>query len=362
MLEDSPDDVGLIERVLRKEEMNFVTHRVDSRHQFSNAIKTFDPDIVLSDHGLPQFNSIDALKICSKEIASVPFILVTGTVTDEFAVTCLKQGADDYVLKSNLSRLPSAIQRAIKERKLATLKKQAKKALKKQNIELKKVNKELDSFVYSVSHNLRGPLASVLGLLNIIPYDDVEKSKAFHEMMRSSILRLDQTLTEILDYSKNVHLENKNDFINFNELIDTITANLEYLRKDLPIAWDTLIEDDEPFICDRNRLSVILSNILSNAIKYRQKDDHRISIRISVSAQNALIVIRDNGIGINKNVFPRIFDMFYRGTSLSNGAGLGLYITREVLKKLEGTIEVNSIESAGTTVSISIPNRRNLAA
>ena len=99
MLEDLQDDVGLIERTLRKEGMNFSSKRVDSQDEFTACLEHYQPDVILSDHALPQFNSLEALKICRKQAVNVPFILVTGTVSEEFAVSCLKQGADDYVVK-----------------------------------------------------------------------------------------------------------------------------------------------------------------------------------------------------------------------------------------------------------------------
>lgn len=167
MLEDNADDAMLIERTLRKGSIEFVTERVDTREEFTEAITRFQPDVVLSDHGLPGFNSHEALKICLRERPTTPFILVTGTVTDDFAISCLRDGADDYILKSNLLRLPAAVSSALKKRKLEKLKREARHALRKQNTELLKVNKELDNFVYSVSHNLRGPLASVMGLLQL---------------------------------------------------------------------------------------------------------------------------------------------------------------------------------------------------
>ena len=107
ILEDIQDDVGLIERELRKGGLKFEMLRVDSRAEFLEALRNYKADVILSDHSLPQFNSFEALKLCRRLGVSIPFILVTGSVSEEFAVTSLKQGADDYVLKSNLIRLPT---------------------------------------------------------------------------------------------------------------------------------------------------------------------------------------------------------------------------------------------------------------
>src|SRR5690606_6910652 len=124
-LDDLQDDVGLLERTLLREGTNFSSKRADSPAAFTASLEQFQPDVILSDHALPQFNSLEALKICRKLRANVPFILVTGTVSEEFAVSCLKQGADDYVLKSNMVRLPSAIYTALKSREEEAKRKRA---------------------------------------------------------------------------------------------------------------------------------------------------------------------------------------------------------------------------------------------
>src|SRR5258706_8617925 len=116
MLEDVEEDAGLFDRVLTKEKIMFTRLRVDTRNEFIESLETFNPDVILSDHALPQFNSIEALKIVQERKVDVPFIIVTGSVSEEFAVSCIKKGADDYVLKSNLARLPLAINHSLNER------------------------------------------------------------------------------------------------------------------------------------------------------------------------------------------------------------------------------------------------------
>ncbi len=360
MLEVSEDDTTLIERILRKENLEFVTERVDTRDEFTEAIGRFQPDVVLSDHSLPGFNSHEALKICLRERPKTPFILVTGRVSDDFAIMCIRQGADDYILKSNLQRLPMAVQGALKKRKLEKLKREARHALRKQNLELIKVNKELDNFVYSVSHNLRGPLTSVMGLLHLAKRErDISTIDALHLMMETSIARLDETLKEILDFARNARNEIHPDEIDWAGLLEACIAKVECLDKVGMVTKDIELNAQRPFYSDGERLKTILINLLSNAILFRahtRKPEVKVSIH--TSNKDAIIIVRDNGIGITKHLLPKIFNMFYRGADRSQGAGLGLYITREIVTRLKGTIHITSIEDEGTEVKVVLPNER----
>lgn len=360
MLEDNPEDAFLIERVLRKDNMVFVAERVDTREEFCESIERFQPDVVLSDHGLPRFNSREALKISLKERASSPFILVTGTMSDEIAISCLREGADDYILKGNLSRLPSAIRRAIKERRLEKLKREARHALRLQNRELVKVNSELDKFVYSVSHQLRGPLASVMGLLNVAAQRP-QNIDEIHSMMRRSVMKLDETLKEIIDYSNNARSEVQNEEINWKKLSTESVERLQYLPNWSKVQFN-LDESGAgfPFYSDPSRLSIIFNSLYSNSILYCSRDKQPvINTKISVAYDTVTITVTDNGTGISERCLPSVFNMFYRASERSSGAGLGLYITKETVKKLGGKISIVSAEHEGTTVTVTLPSNNN---
>lgn len=363
MLEDLQDDVGLIERTLHKQGIAFVSKRVDTRDEFIGALDEFDPDVILSDHALPQFNSFEALSICRKQNLEVPFILVTGTVSEEFAVSCLKEGADDYVLKSNLVRLPSAIQNALKQRNHETKRKKAEKALRKQNEELVKINRELDSFVYSVSHNLRAPLMSVLGLINLVQIENKKNDpgmNGYFAMMQQSIHKLDDTLKEILDYSRNARSELNIEKVDFKRMVEDSFDRMKYMEGSESIEKSIFIKGAATLYSDSYRLSVIINNLVSNAIKYRdpKKEKNIITIESTITDTTLNIIFRDNGIGISQDYINRIFDMFFRATDRSEGAGLGLYIVKETVEKLHGEIEVNSRIGEGTLFTIAIPNMK----
>lgn len=333
---------------------------VDTRHDFVKLLSEFIPDVVLSDHSMPQFNSIEALRICKSIELDVPFILVTGTVSEEFAVQCLREGADDYVLKSNLTRLPSAIKAALRKKEEENNRKKAEDALLYQNQELTKVNAELDRFVYSVSHNIRAPLMSVLGLLNLARHDlktkNIEQYGNYFSMMEGSINRLDDTLKEIIDYSRNSRTEIRRELLDLRELVEEVFQNLIYVPGAEFIEKKIMLEGSPLIYSDRLRLSVMLNNLLSNAIKYRDKEksNNYITVRIQTE-HNLYITISDNGIGIRPEYVMRIFDMFFRATEKSDGSGLGLYIVKETIEKMEGTIAVHSDHTIGTTFSMTLP-------
>lgn len=367
MLEDVLDDVGLIERTLRKQGIAFVSKRVDTEEDFTRALDTFKPEVILSDHALPQFNSLEALQICKRVGLDIPFILVTGTVSEEFAVSCLKQGADDYVLKSNLVRLPSAIQNALRQRMQEQKRHSAEQALRTQNEELRKINQELDSFVYSVSHNLRAPLMSVLGLLNLVQIENKKKDFAldgYFAMMQNSIHKLDETLREILDYSRNARSELNIEKVDLRKMISESFEKLKYID-----GWDRIektikLEGGAELYTDAYRLSLILNNLVSNAIKYhdRAKESSRIDIVAKITNDELELKLKDNGIGISDDLISRIFDMFFRATERSEGAGLGLYIVKETIDKLNGSVQVDSVFGMGTTFVVKIPNRTSAGA
>jgi PAS domain S-box-containing protein len=129
LIEDSKHDVSLIQRVLTKEGLKVSINVVQGKDDFLQALMEFNPDVVLSDHSLPQFNSIEAYQVfshfCKDHNMMIPFILVTGMVSEEFAVQCIKDGMDDYIIKDRINRLPAAIMGAIQKKKAQAEKYQA---------------------------------------------------------------------------------------------------------------------------------------------------------------------------------------------------------------------------------------------
>lgn len=226
--------------------------------------------------------------------------------------------------------------------------------------ELRKSNRELDKFVYSVSHDLRAPLSSMLGIIDISIDDTQDQLMIKHLLMlKNNINKLDGFITDILDYSRNARLEIKKEKIDFKGLLNDITNHLQYMgasQRVVDIKVD--IHDDAAVYSDKNRLAIILNNLVSNAIRYQNVNvpNPFVNVKIDTSDTETDIVIRDNGIGIRKELHNKIFDMFYRVSEESVGSGLGLYLVKEAVAKLEGQIIVESDVGKGTSFTIKIPN------
>jgi signal transduction histidine kinase len=180
-----------------------------------------------------------------------------------------------------------------------------------------------------------------------------------HTMMRQSVMKLDETLKEIIDYSNNARSEIANSEIHWREIIEKSMEKLQYLQ--FADRVKLVVDDAEaqfPFYSDPQRLGMIFNSLFSNCILFCALDKQAmIYTRISVAYDVVTITVNDNGIGISESCLPNVFNMFYRASERSSGAGLGLYITKETVKKLGGNIKIESVEHQGTTVTIEIPKK-----
>lgn len=228
---------------------------------------------------------------------------------------------------------------------------------------LLKTNKELDSFVYSVSHDLRSPLLSVRGLLQL-SLDEAKNDELLQKyllMANSSIDHLDDTIREILAYSRNTRVEVSHEPFNIDELIGQIYQDLKYAVHD-EFVFEKKISGSLVLFSDKARINTVLRNLIGNAVKYQKnRTDQKSYVKTSVKTvgNQMIISVEDNGEGISKDNLVKVFDMFFRATTSSQGTGLGLYICKEILLKLHGKIEARSEHGKGTNMIVTIPNTKN---
>ncbi|MFN3841155.1 MAG: sensor histidine kinase [Cyclobacteriaceae bacterium] len=244
-----------------------------------------------------------------------------------------------------------------------TQQKKTEDMLKAQNDELTKINSELDRFVYSASHDLRAPLMSVKGLVNILRLDNnPDSSRKYLDLIEQSINKLDKFISDIIHHSRNSRMDILVKEINFDELLTESIASLKYMEGAEQVESIRKIHTTTPFYSDPSRLLIIFNNILANAVRYRDvwKNHSYITIEITTTAQHAILRFSDNGIGIASEYMGNLFKMFFRASAESKGSGLGLYIVKSVTEKLGGTITVQSELGIGTTFEITLPNRLDL--
>lgn len=230
--------------------------------------------------------------------------------------------------------------------------------VKKQNEELKKVNTELDRFVYSASHDLRAPLLSILGLIGIAKMEKTEEERnSCLNMMEKSIRKLDSFIQDIINYSRNKRLIVNRDKIEFEKLLGEIFNDLQYLKKSRAVERRIHVEANDDFYTDLRRLKIILYNIISNSIVYSATvREAFVEVSVVVKDKFATIVVSDNGQGIPDVHLEKIFNMFYRASEEEAGSGLGLYIVKETIETLDGNITVSSNVGRGATFTFTLPN------
>ncbi len=227
------------------------------------------------------------------------------------------------------------------------------------NEHLEKTNSELDRFVYSASHDLRAPLLSIQGIVNIARYENTNPEvESYLTMIGSQITKLDCFIKDIINYSQNSRTDVAEEPVDFDSMVAGLRENLRFMNGVDRIRWVTEIDNNLELKTDRSRIGTVLNNLISNAIKFHNYslDDQWIKIGVKRDCKGCQIIVKDNGVGIPPEHQKRVFDMFYRAHDKSNGSGLGLYIVKEIVAKLNGTIQLQSQPGQGSTFMITLPN------
>jgi signal transduction histidine kinase len=231
------------------------------------------------------------------------------------------------------------------------------KDLQIKNKEFIEASKELDTLVYSVSHDLRSPITSIKGLLNLLREEgDLHKLKDYAQLLDSTIDKQDSYILEIISFFKNKRSSLVFTSFSLKSLIGDVIASHEYA----PAAREIEITKDiatDIIHSDELRVKTIVNNLVSNAIKYSDERKSNRKINIKTTTQNGYVVIEvaDNGIGIDKKNIDKIFNMFFVTYNADKGTGLGLYILKQNTEKLKGKVDVQSELNVGTTFTISLP-------
>ncbi|HTE33074.1 MAG TPA: PAS domain-containing sensor histidine kinase [Chryseolinea sp.] len=230
---------------------------------------------------------------------------------------------------------------------------------KKRERELIRTNQHLDQVIYKTTHDLRAPLMSALGLVNIAEAAPDEEKGQYIGLIKKSLLSLDSYIEEMNNFFRIEKLALQREQIDLRHIMEEAQENLRNFLNGEKVKVQLQIDSRIEWYSDPLRVKTIITNIFSNAIKYQdmRKSDPFIKIATRLSPEHCDITIEDNGIGIATDVQAKIFDLFFRGTDQSQGTGLGLFIVKDTIERLKGSIKVKSAVGKGTTFFIRIPNQ-----
>lgn len=482
ILEDNLSDAELVKRQLRRDGLDFTSLIAQDKKSYLEALEKFFPDIILADYSLPQFDGLTALVLSRQKIPDVPFIIVSGAIGEEFAIEILKAGATDYVLKDRLTRLKSAITRAVEEAKNLSEKKRAEKTLErtarkysaileriqsgywlldlngdllevnnaycvmsgysreellKMNVtdlefnespqeildhiesirrkgndqferqhrrkngslfdveiystfldideeriavllrditerkknenylrqltdQLMRSNKDLEQFAYIASHDLREPLRAISGYVGLLSqkYKDQLDPKAMEyiNFATKSVVRMDELLSGLLEYSR---VQSGSQTLKFVSVRDSLNVAIENLQRSIDESDAAITFDELPMVkYNEKQLTHLFQNLIHNAIKFKSDRDLKIHIGCDKQENEWVFSVKDNGIGIQKQSYERIFKIFQRINSLDKypGHGIGLSICKKIVERHGGRIWVESELGTGSTFFFTIPH------
>ncbi len=231
--------------------------------------------------------------------------------------------------------------------------------LKTRNNELQKANDALTRFTYSASHEMRSPLTNILGIVKVSRLeDDINELKNYFNLIESSVIHLDGFVKNLIGYYKNAGIELEFHEVNLQKIVDDIIGSFSFIEGSKNIKYTVKIEQSDKFISDGTRIKMILTNLVTNAIKFQKNDGtlSEIIINADINDREATIIISDNGIGIDEEEQKKLFNMFYRSLHPRSGTGIGLFIVKETVEKLGGKITLTSQREVGTTFKITLAN------
>lgn len=233
-------------------------------------------------------------------------------------------------------------------------------------LELIRAKSTIEQFIYSCSHTMRGPLKSIAGLVNLLEGHEQSSfadPKHYLQSIQTIVSKMEVTLNDLEKFLSSSKQGITLKPIDAEKLVEEILTQFQESIASNRIDIKLSVNQTHMLYVERSSLHTILTHLISNAIVYRNEKNSKklVQISIRISEKSCRVKIKDNGIGMSSEVQPNIFQLFYRGTEKSRGAGVGLYITKEVITQMGGTIAFRSTIGEGSSFSMLIPNHRPVA-
>ncbi len=351
-LDDEEQNLLSFQALFRRDYQVFTT---TSAHEAITILNNNPIHIIFSDQKMPDVSGVEFFETILHDFPDAVRILITGYADIEAVIDAINKGqVYRYVTKpweANDLRIcvDNALEKFRKDQEIIA-----------KNRELEKANSELEKFVYSASHDLRAPLVSIKGIVNVARMEGLDpKAMAYLDMIERSTNKLSDFVSNIINYYQNNQSDELLEEIDFNEMADEIFSKYEHYEGAEKINFRKDITQTSPFKSDGHRIRMILNNLISNAIKFSDLKKHEclIDLQVTQNKEKALIKIGDNGVGISPDILPGIFEMFHNSTDKNIGSGIGLYIARQAVRKLNGNISASSEQGKGTRFTFEIPNK-----
>lgn len=317
--------------------------------------KNADIRIIFCDHRMPDKTGVQFFEEIRSRFPYPIRILLTGYTDIESVIDAINRGNVFRYIKKPWA--DSDISTAITEGNKFYV---TNSLLAIKIEELQKAYDELDKFSYSVTHDMRGPLLSILGVVEVAQItDDIGEIRQMLNMLQDSVKTMDNYIQSIHDYYSLKRGELHIELIDFNEIASGQENTFKMMSEMNQVNFTVKIDQFEPFRSDKMSLNIILNNLLSNAFKYQKKENPEkfVELGIEVASGVATIIIKDNGIGIPENHIGEVYNMFFRASSDEVGSGFGLFNVKDALTKLNGEIKVDSLINQGTTFTVTIRNK-----
>jgi signal transduction histidine kinase len=364
IIEDWDADAQLVVRELRRHGYEVEYERVETGPAMKQALAHKDWDIILCDYSLPEFNAMNALTTLKESGLDIPFFVISGTIEEETAVTALKAGAHDFMVKGRLARLVPAIEREMKEAEIRRAHRQAEAERVNLTASLEVVNAELERFLYTAFHDLRSPLVTIQGFLgmlkNDLPTGKQDKIQSYIERISGAASKMDTLLSGLLKLAKVGYVIRPSEDVDLLALTREILKGMDERLRSRNIT--VMISPDLPTLYgDRVHLGEVLENLIENAVKYTAGQPYPV-IEIGTRTQDSqqIIFVKDNGQGIDLRYQKRIFNLFEKLDPLGEGSGLGLALVKRIIDMHDGNIWVESEgEGQGSVFCFTIGNRRD---
>jgi signal transduction histidine kinase len=368
-LEDSDADASLVQRTLRASGIDAEIVLAKKASEFLGAIGRGGFDVILADNGVPGLTGLTALKKAREKCPSTPFICVSGHENEAQALASRQAGAWGFVAKDHLWQLAFAIPNAVQAAQAAAAPRNTRepkeglttKRLAETKAQLEAVSKELETFTYSVSHDLRAPLRAISAFVQVLFEDcagELDVTAREHlERIRSQSARMAALLEHLVRLARISRADLHKQKINLTELAEEIKARLEAAEPARRVEWR--IQPRLEAEADPALMRTVLENLLGNAWKFTSKSaTARIQFGAQPSADGSLAYfVKDNGLGFDPPFAVKLFGPFQHLHSEADlrGAGIGLAAVQRIIHKHGGRVWAEGSPGKGACFYFTLP-------